>query len=95
MTVWPFKDPEELLDYGFNWGAKRLEDSETILTSVWEVVEGSVAKAVSPAESNTGLITKVWLEGGTLGEKCVITNTVTTSTGRIREWSASLKIKAK
>lgn len=94
-TVWPFKDPEELLDYGFDWGTRRLEDSETIVTSVWEVVEGTVSKAASPAESNSAGVTKVWLEGGELGETCIITNTITTSTGRIREWSAKLKIKAK
>lgn len=95
MDAWPFKDPEEKLDYGFDWGSKRLEDGETITTSVWTVESGSVTKAASPVETNAGGVTKVWLEGGTLGDTCVITNHIVTSTGREREWSAKLKIKAK
>lgn len=95
MDVWPFKDPNETLDYGFNWAAKRLEDGETIVTSTWAIADGTVTKAVSPIETSENGITKVWLQGGTLGETCIITNTVLTSVGRIREWSAKLKIKTK
>lgn len=94
MDVWPYKDPEELLDYGFDW-TDRLEDGETISASEWTVPTGSVTKAVSPAETFTDAITKVWLEGGTLGETCEVTNTVTTSLGRIRQCGAKLKIKVK
>ena len=95
MDVWPFKDPDEKLDYGFDWGAKRLEGGETITTSTWIIESGTVTKAASPAESNAGGITKVWLEGGTIGETCVITNQIVTSAGRLRDWSAKLRIKVK
>lgn len=91
---WPFKDPEEILDYRMDW-TDRLEDSETITVSVWEVIEGSVEMEASPAPSIAGSTTKVWLSGGTLGETCIVTNHITTSTGREREFSGKLKIKAK
>lgn len=94
MDAWPFKDPEEKLDYGFDW-TRRLEDAETIIDSDWAIADGTVTIAANPVPSIATAVTKVWLEGGTLGETCIITNTITTSTGRIREWSAKLKIKAK
>lgn len=95
MDRWPYKDPEEKLDYGFDWASKRLEDGETIITSTWEVEEGTVEMAASPAPSVSSGVTKVWLEGGTLDETCIITNHIVTSVGRERDWSAKLKIKAK
>ena len=90
MQSWPNKDPDEVLDYQFDW-ASRLVTSETISTSTFVVTEGSVTMA------NPGILagkTTVWLSGGTLGEVNIITNRVETNQGRVYEESARLRIRS-
>ncbi len=95
MESWPAKDPDEILDYQFDW-TDRLE-SETIATSQWIVGAGTVVILTNPPHdpSIVGAITTVWLSGGTLNENCEITNRITTSAQRTRDYSAKIKIKAK
>ena len=38
-TLWDNKDPDAVLDYGFDWSAW-LEAGDTIVTSEWIVPEG-------------------------------------------------------
>jgi hypothetical protein len=84
MLKWPEKDPNEVLDYELDWAdpdEPRLEVGETLLTSVWSVVEGDVVINTDPAYTKftaQGLST-VCLSGGTPGTKCVLLNRVTTS----------------
>jgi hypothetical protein len=45
MLKWPEHDPNEVLDYELDWAdpdEPRLQTGETLLTSVWSVVEGDV-----------------------------------------------------
>lgn len=78
------KDPDAVLDYGFDWGTDDwLESGETIVDSVW-VVESGITK---DSDSLSSLLTKIWLSGGTAGEQYRINNKVTTSAGRIDERS--------
>lgn len=96
MKSWPKKDPNEVLDYQVDWAdedSSRLEDGETIVTSDFTVVEGTV---VIDSEDfvATGLTT-VWLSGGTDGEACVILNRITTSAGRTYDQSVKLRIRTK
>jgi hypothetical protein len=97
MIVWPVKDPDEVLDYGFNWNdtdrTPVLDTGETILTSSWAVVEGDVV-INSNSFIASGLVT-VWLSAGTAGTACVIRNRVTTSGGRTYDQSAKLRIRSK
>ena len=89
---WPFKDPDEVLDYQFDW-TERLEVGETLTSSAFTIAEGTVTKdsqTYAPSGTST-----VWLSGGTLGEKCLITNRVTTSAGRTYDESAHLRIRSK
>ena len=105
MKSWPAKDPDEILDYEIDWGTERLEEAEEILTSLWAVDTGTVEiLSASPHQplivdhEETGRpnsVTRCWLSGGTLGETCVVTNTITTDAERTRELSGRLKIKAK
>lgn len=92
MSTWPSKDPQEVLDYQFNWTA-RLVTGETIVASVCTVVAGTVVKD-SEGFSPEGIVT-VWLSGGTLNEQCQITNHVTTSFGREYEETGKLRIRTK
>lgn len=96
MTTWPTKDPNEVLDYEVIWGDDptyglgRLEVGETIATSVFSVVEGTV---IINSSSIVGNVTVVWLSGGTSGEKCQILDRITTSAGRTYDHTVTLRIR--
>ena len=92
MLIWPAKDPNEFLDYEVDWTA-RLEDGETITTSGFSVVEGTVVIDSEPGQ--VAGVTKVWLSGGTEGELCVILNRITTSVSRTYDQSMKLRIRTK
>lgn len=85
------KDPDEVVDYPFNW-TSRLAGSDTLVSSTFFVEEGSVE--IDSMALATPIAT-VWLSGGTLDETCLITNRVITSGGRTYDWTMKLKIKAK
>ncbi len=96
MLTWPSKDPDEVLDYQFDWADAddpRLETGETLLTSDFSVVSGDVV-IDSDDFVGTGLTT-VWLSGGTTGTVCIIRNLVTTSGGRTYDAAAKLRIRSK
>lgn len=90
MNAWPPKDPDEVLDYQFDWTA-RLAPSETIATSAMFRDSGSV---VMNSNGVLSPITVVWLSGGTVGEVCVITNRIVTNQGRTYDESAKLRIRS-
>lgn len=94
MQSWPHKDPDEILDYQFNWAQAdggRLETGETIIASYFSVEEGDVV-IDSDTFIPTGLTT-VWLSGGTLGTSSVIRNRIVTSEDRTYDKSARLRIR--
>ena len=97
MKSWGIKDPDAVLDYAIDWGIDAtdpyLEDGETIVSSTFTIVEGTVVKE-SEEFVLTGLAT-VWLSGGTLGERCTITNHIVTSAGREDDRSARLRIRSR
>ena len=93
MLSWPAKDPDEVLDYSIDWGTNRLQTGETIDTSDWSVIAGSVVIAGSPAPSINGGTTTVWLTGGTDGDACELNNKITTSVGRTYEQLVRLRIR--
>ena len=90
MHTWPSKDPDEELDYQFDW-SERLEVGETISASTFILASGSVTLA-DPAVA--GGLTTIWITGGEAGEVNTITNRVTTSAGRIYDESAKLRIRS-
>jgi hypothetical protein len=84
------KDPQAVLDYGMDWGAKGwLQSGETITTSTWTVATG-ITKG---ATSNTTTTTTVWLSGGTVGTTYAATNTVVTSMGRTDERTITIRVQ--
>lgn len=85
---WPFKDPNEVLDYGVDWSARLAGD--TIAISAFTVIAGDVA---INSNTNTTSATKVWLSGGTAGTDCTILNRITTAGGRTMDQTMRLKIR--
>lgn len=86
---WPFKDPDEVLDYEIDWSARLLTD--TIVTSTWVVPTG----LTEDSTENTTTTTTVWLSGGTTGEVYEVLNRVVTAGGRTMDQTVKLKVKPK
>jgi len=89
--TWPYKDPDEILDYELDW-ASRLPEGDTISTSTWIITGTGLVK---DSDSHGDDSTTVWLSAGTLGTKYVLTNRVVTTGGRTMDQSVNLSVKAK
>lgn len=91
MNAMPPKAPGEKLDYVFDWSAV-LTTGEMITQSTWVV--GSVLTQATPSPSFTNTTTTIWLSGGVDKCYCIVTNTITTSLGRIFSRSMSITVDA-
>lgn len=86
---WPFKDPDEVLDYVVDWTARLAGD--TIGTSLWIVPIG----ITDENEENDTTTTTIWLSGGTIGQTYEFVNRVQTAGGRTMDQSVKLPIKTR
>lgn len=86
------KDPDSQLDYDVDFTAWLTPISDTISAVVWDVP----AALTVVGQSATGLIAKIWVSGGTVGEKYRVTCRITTvGTGgftRIKDKSFYIRI---
>jgi hypothetical protein len=87
----PPKDPDETLDYGWDWGEEYLPQGDEVTASSWDVPAGLTKES----DSFTAETTTVWLSGGTEGEEYTVTNSVTTKHGRQADRSFTVKIRSK
>jgi len=87
MATLPPKDPDELLDYRFDW-AGRLE-GDPIAGVEFQVSAGLDILDTEFDQTSASL----WLQGGTAGETAKVTCRVRTATGRTLEHSAELPIR--
>lgn len=85
---WPAKDPNAKKDFGLDW-SDFLTTGETITLSTWEVPTG----LTKHDDSISSAVCLVWISGGTAGQNYTITNSITTSGGRIDERSITLPVK--
>jgi len=83
IPIAPPIDLDATMDYGFTWAAW-LASGETIVTSTW------ITGLTTGTESNTGIITTVFLSGGILGTGYTLTNRVITSLGRTEDRSMTI-----
>lgn len=90
---WPSKDPDELLDYQIDW-SERLGD-DTISSGNSSSWDGDDDDLIIEDESHTDTTTTVWLSGGVLETRYLLTNTIWTDGGRILQQSIYLPIRAK
>jgi hypothetical protein len=83
------KDPQEVLDYPFDWsGPDGLDTGDTITASTWVAAVGNpdaVMTISSPSFTTTKTV--VTLSGGTVGKEYWFTNHVTTAQSRQHEKS--------
>jgi hypothetical protein len=88
--TWPFKDPDEVLDYTLNW-ADRLGD-DVIDTSEWPDPPDGIT---IDSDEHDDTVTTLWLSGGEIGITYIFTNRVVTIGGRTLDQSVKLKVKTR
>lgn len=81
------KDPDAVLDYGFDWSAW-LSEGEAI-TSSSVTVEGDL---VVESKTESGGVVTVWLSGGAVGDQRVACR-ITTNQGRTDERTERVSVK--
>lgn len=90
MLSWPVaKDPNEVLDYQFDWGQMRLDQDEQITTAT---VTTDSSLQISGIDDN-GKIVTFWAAGGTAGEVCDVLCRITTDKGRTYDQTSRLRIR--
>lgn len=105
-VTWPFKDPDEVLDYDVDWTDRLYSEAEllrvdagetvvpadTIASSQFTLPSGSL---VANSSTFSGVASKVWLTGGDEGVTYLIQNRITTAGGRTMDQTVKLKVKSK
>lgn len=99
MDSWPNKDPQDVLEYGFDW-TLRLATGETIVTSTWSRTGGTDGATITIADPTgivapiVGPITYTKLTGGTAEQEHHITNHIITSAGREYDRTARVRVRS-
>jgi hypothetical protein len=84
------KDPNEVLDYKFDWDTSYLEDGETI-SSATVTVESGITKDSDSITDSDRTVT-VWLSGGTADNEYTVTCQIETSLSRTAERSMFIRV---
>jgi hypothetical protein len=91
MGQYNTKDPNEVLDYKFDWDTNYLETGETISAATVTVESGITKNSDSITDSNRTVT--VWLSGGTAGNEYTVTCQIDTSLGRTAERDMIIKVE--
>jgi hypothetical protein len=82
------KDPDEVLDYPFEWSAYLLPTTDTITSASFEALGVVVDSTANTTTTATAIVS-----GGVVGVSASVTCTINTAQGRIVQRSIFLKIK--
>lgn len=83
------KDPDETIDYAFNW-ADRL-DGDTITASSFLLPDGLTQTNAAAS----AFATQIFVSGGSAGATYRITNRITTLVGRTMDWTVRVYVRDK
>jgi hypothetical protein len=83
-----YKDPNEKLDYRFDWGTEYL-GADTISSSTWSSTPTGLTHV---ATSNTTTTATIRISGGIVGQTYTVTNHVVLASGQEAERSFYLKV---
>lgn len=89
MITWPFKDPNEVLDYEIDWSARI--GSDEISTVTWTVPVGITKNSDTISDA----IAVIWLSGGTAGQSYDIGCRVVTTGGRTFDETVTLSVSSR
>lgn len=90
---WPFKDPDEVLDYVFDWSPRGIT-GDPIASIVSTTTAGSIHVDSSLANPD-GFTTTTWLSAGTVDTDCTIQLRATTTAGRVLDQTMNIAIKTR
>lgn len=95
ISRWPHtlrtpKDPDATLDYQIDWG-DWLVTGDSIVGSAWSVSGATIEDDTQFADTSA----TVWVSGGTVGMPIYLTNTITTSEGRIDQRTLVVQVAEK
>ena len=82
------KDPDEVLDYTFDWATYLLASGDTIVTSLF-----AASGVTVDSSTNTTTEAVAVVSGGLVGATGTVTCTINTAQGRIVQRTIFLKIK--
>lgn len=88
-TVVADKDPDSVIDYKLLWGDYLGNDG--VASSSWLTDDTSI---VVDSSTHTSDETVVWVSGGAEGERCKVTNRITTNAGRTEDRTIIIPIKS-
>lgn len=86
------KQPDETLDYDFDFGPWMASKPNTAVTSFQTVVEPGLGLVVA---TRAGNVVKVVLTGGENGKRYKVTVRLLTDTGLVREADAFISVRAR
>jgi hypothetical protein len=87
-----YKAPSDILDYEWDWGTDGWLPAGDSIASVSWTAEDGITVEESPAASSTSTTATVWIGGGTAGSSYTLTCQVTTTAGRVGQWTQSINI---
>ena len=87
---WPYKDPDEVLDYTHDWTPRMTEGDAFAGLPTCTVVTGDV---VVDTVTASGFLQTVWLSGGTADTAVKLTLRVTTTGGRTFEETVRMRVE--
>lgn len=85
------KDPDEILDYKFDWSDWL--NGDTISTRTVTVASGLTKDSDSITDTSTSVT--VWLSGGSIGASYSVACKVVTAAGRTAERTVTIVVKTK
>lgn len=83
-------DPDAKLDYSIDW-TKWLATGDAVQTSSWTVSPTGPSLTGNSVDAG-GKITTIWFDGGEVGKRYVLTNSIVTTNGREDDRSITVKI---
>ena len=86
------KDPDSVLDFGFNWTDWLKEGGEDTIETYFLYPYGDIT--IDSHSEDTGIVT-MWLSGGKVGTTCRIICRVVTSNGRTEDQTMEIRIRNK
>lgn len=81
------KDPISTLDYRVDWS--KWLDGDTIIESEWAKNGDGI---LIDSHTHSDSVTVVWVAGGDEGTRYILTNRITTASGRVDERSIGINI---
>ena len=88
MTTFEDHDPDDRLEYVFDWTKRMEKDADTIATSTFVVEAGLTADGTS----QTSTATQIWLKNG-IGGVHKVTNNIVTTGGRTYSRSIEVAVR--